>query len=381
MSLQIVNLHLAAKYIKAAIKSNLVAYLAGSPGMGKSAMIYAIAAEYNLKVIDLRLAQEDPTTINGFPNVSNGRSRYLPPETFPLQSDPLPLKPEFNTIINRTNYMTLLKAKKAKPITDFQKKYCYAGWLLFFDELPSAPKSVQAASYKIILDRMIGQKKLHSKCAMLAAGNLLTDGAIVYEMGSALRSRLVHIHVKSNPQDFLSNVAPKIGLDLRISAYLNYKNSNVNNFSEYNKGSSDETFACERTWDMASKLVKEVSPDENKPIPDQWSTMLAGTVGSCALEFVQFTHAFDQLPTFKEIINDPTKATIPNKPAVRWLLTSLLVGNTDMSNIDDVMDYVDRLPKEFQFATAKMMWAKDDSLLDNPKLEAKFTEIGSILIG
>ncbi|MGL4252900.1 MAG: ATP-binding protein [Fusobacteriaceae bacterium] len=359
MSLAQITLKQAAKFIKAAIQAQLVPYLAGSPGCGKSALIHAIAKQANLKVLDFRLAQEDPTTINGFPSLENGRSKYLPPEAFPLQGDKLPVILDENGKVIHT----------------------YRGWLVFFDELPSAPKSVQAAAYKILLDRMIGQHHLHEACYLMAAGNLLTDGAIVYEMGSALRSRLIHIHTKSNPEEFIDEVAAKINLDRRIVAYLNYQKHKVNTFIEYNKGSSDETFACERTWDFASRLLKQIEPNQNKPVPDEYSVLLQGTVGSHALEFVQFTHAFNDLPDFKDIIADPLNAQLPTKPAVCWLLTSMITGNTTMENIDPVMDYVNRMPMEFQFAMAKQLWQKDDRLLDNPKLEATFTKVGSMLIG
>ena len=377
MSLQVVNMTQAAKFIKAVLQVKLVPYIAGSPGMGKSAMIQAIAEEFNLFLIDIRLAQEDPTTINGFPDLTNGRSCYAPPKRFPLKGDLLPLKVDNKA--NRIAYNDALKSKDVKVIQAFQDKNCYAGFLIFFDELPSAPKSIQAASYKIILDRMIGDKELHQNAFMIAAGNLLTDGAIVYEMGSALRSRLVHIHVKSDPEEYLA-IAPKINLDMRMQSYLGYQKSKVNTFDEYNKGSADETFCCERTWHMASKIIQGVCPDQNAPVGDEWSTLLQGTLGSNALEFVQYTHAFKHLPTFAEVLANPTSTLVPSKPAVRWLLVGMLVGNADMNNIDTVMDYVARLPQEFQFAMVKMLWTKGDSFLDNDKVMKTFDNIGDALL-
>lgn len=54
----------AASMIAKFIKARLVPMLQGSPGAGKSSIIQAIAKEYQLKVIDLRLAQCDPTDLN-----------------------------------------------------------------------------------------------------------------------------------------------------------------------------------------------------------------------------------------------------------------------------------------------------------------------------
>lgn len=358
MSLNRVSLETAEKFAKATISAKRVPYVAGSPGCGKSKMFESIAKQANLKMIDIRLAQEDPTTINGFPSLEGGRSKYLPPELFPLQGDALPVeRDEKGNVTHR-----------------------YAGWLVFFDELPSAPRSVQAAAYKIILDRLIGNTPLHDRCYLAAAGNLMTDGAIVNEIGTALRSRMVHIHVESTPDDYIELAATKLKLDTRIISYLAYKKQNVNNFKQFQAGSSDETFACERTWEFASDILKQVAPNQNAPIGDEWTNLLAGTVGSCAIEFVTFTHAFKDLPSFDEIIKNPTTAMIPEKPAVRWLLAGMLVGNAEQANLDPIMDYVARLPKEFQFVTVKMLWGKSDSFLDNAKVQDCFSQIGDMLL-
>lgn len=227
---------------------------------------------------------------------------------------------------------------------------------------------------------MIGDTPLHERCYLAAAGNLLTDNAVANEMGTALRSRMVHIHVKSDPEDYLQLASTVLDLDTRLISYLAYKKSNVNNFNQYQNNSSDETFACERTWEFASDILKQISPNQCAPISDEWTTLLAGTVGSCALELVTFTHAFKDLPSLDEIINNPTTASIPDKAAVRWLLTGMLASNANHSNLDSIMDYVIRLPKEFQFVTAKMLWGKDDSFLDNDKVSACFDSIGSMLL-
>ena len=96
------------------MNAGLVPLVKSSPGMGKSAIIHEIAKERNLKVIDIRLAQLDPVELNGFPNFVNGKATYAPMDIFPTTDTPIPEG--------------------------------YDGWLLFFDELTSANRSVQAAA-------------------------------------------------------------------------------------------------------------------------------------------------------------------------------------------------------------------------------------------
>ena len=99
-----VNLEQARKCIERVIKKRRVPVLLGSPGCGKSDLVREIAAQFNLKLIDLRLAQCDITDLNGFPQIqpaildSEGKvlyaakASYVPMDTFPLEGEPLPQK-------------------------------------------------------------------------------------------------------------------------------------------------------------------------------------------------------------------------------------------------------------------------------------------------
>ena len=59
-----VNTVEAKELIIDCIRAQIVPFLKGSPGVGKSAIGHDIAEEFNLKVIDLRLGQCDPTDLD-----------------------------------------------------------------------------------------------------------------------------------------------------------------------------------------------------------------------------------------------------------------------------------------------------------------------------
>ena len=344
--LQQVSLKQATEFAFQTLKANLVPFLSSSPGIGKSAAVHQLAKRFNLKVIDIRLAQEDPTALGGFPSIVNGRSTYAPPERFPLEGDKIPDG--------------------------------YKGWLIFFDEINSAPRSVVSAAYKIVLDRMIGEKHLHPNVRMIAAGNLATDNAIVNEMGTAMRSRVVHIHVTTHSDNWL-DFAAKAGFDSRVVSYLHYQANKINSFKQFGS-SSDETFACERTWEFVSKILKANYPDETKPVPADVAPLLAGTVGSTAYEFVTYTEAFKDLPTIQQVLANPCECALPVAPAVRYLMTGMLVGNATMDNADKIATYVDRLPKEFAMVFIKLLWGKSDKFLSVPKVAELLDKVADILI-
>lgn len=226
---------------------------------------------------------------------------------------------------------------------------------------------------------MIGQTKLHPNCHLAAAGNLLDDNAIVNEMGTALRSRMIHIHIDSDAKDYI-NYTVRSNYDPRITTFLAYKNDAVNNFKQFNTNSSDETFCCERTWEFADKILKKLGGSTSQPVDDNYTDLLCGTLGSTAIEFVAYTAAFKDLPTFEQIMSSPESVSIPDKAAVKYLLMGMLVGNATMDNIDTIMTYVDRFSKEYGFVFVKMLWSKDGEFLENAKVENLFIQVSDMLM-
>ena len=151
----------AVTFIEICWRNKLVPMLHGSPGIGKSDIFHQLAAKYKLKMIDIRLSQCDPTDLGGFLALRGDKATYLPINLWPLEDDPIPEG--------------------------------YNGWLIFLDEITSAPLSVQAASYKLILDRMVGTHKLHKMVMIACAGNMMMDNAIVNRMGFGDPRELIYI--------------------------------------------------------------------------------------------------------------------------------------------------------------------------------------------
>jgi len=311
--------------------AGLVPNLVGSPGLGKSDIIREVAESQQLKVIDFRLAQADPTDMNGFPTLNEDRTRshYAAPITFPLESDPIPDG--------------------------------YKGWLVFFDEMTSAAPSVQAAAYKIILDRMIGDQHLHKNVAMVCAGNLATDKAIVNRLSTAMQSRLVHLKLAVDNDAWFSWAGAN-GIDYRIIGFLRFRPDLLHKFDPNH---SDETFPCPRTWHFLSKLVSKLPTIEAEKL-----AVMAGTVGEGpAREFKGFTDIFSQLPSIDQILRSPETISIPEEPSTLYAITALISNKSNKSNISQFMTLVNRLPIEFQVITLQSILKKDRTLRKEPTVK------------
>lgn len=300
-------------------KAGIVPFLHSSPAQGKSSLSKQLAEQFKLKVIDLRLTELDSTDLSGLPYFNNGKAEFMPFNTFPLQDTPVPKG--------------------------------YEGWLIILDEFNSANQAVMAAAYKLVLDRMVGQHKLHDKVAMLACGNLESDNAIVNPMSTALISRFAHFNIDINVDNWLE-WASKVGIDYRITSYINFKKSNLYTF----KPDATEPYASPRTWEMVSKVIKD---------SDEVSTLLVSSLigDGVANEFVQYTKLYHNIPTIKDILDNPKGIEIPNDLATTWAVMSMVTHSMTVDNQAKLTIFLRRLSTELQYCALREIKYRNPAVL------------------
>lgn len=297
-----------AKHVLDVIKINEIPFIKGSPGIGKSAMYAEIAKILNLEFIDFRLSMCDQTILNGFPVFENNRSTWAPPKIFPLKSDPLP---------------------EGKD-----------GWLISFEEINSAPQSIQAIAYKILHDRMIGEFELHPAVRFCANGNLETDAAVVVPLSSALASRMVQFHAVINPVKWLDWATDSGRFHGLLLDYLTYRKEFVHNF---NPQSKDSAYACPRTHEKVSKLLMLCDNEDRKY--DEIRHSVEGSIGEAAMtDFYSFVKYFDSVIPLEELIKSP-KVKPKEDIGVRYA-TLINAANNLTDNVSDIVRVVSHFEQD-----------------------------------
>lgn len=208
-----------------------------------------------------------------------------------------------------------------------------------------------AAAYKLVLDRQVGQHKLHDKVAMIACGNLESDNAIVNPMSSALISRFAHFNIDINVDDWLE-WASKAGIDYRITSYINFKKSNLYTF----KPDATEPYASPRTWEMVSKVIKDT---------DDISTLLVSSLigDGVANEFKQYTKLYHKLPTIKDILDNPNGIEIPDDLATTWATMSMVTHSITVDNHEKLTVFLRRLSSELQYCALREIKYRNPAVL------------------
>jgi hypothetical protein len=311
--------------VKIDIETGLVPKIGGSPGIGKSALIKDIGKQADLVVKVEHMSMMEPTDINGYPDVGGEYARFKTFENFPTEGMKVPAG---------TN-----------------------GWLLFLDEINSASIETQAACYSLILDRKVGDRRLHPQCYVVAAGNLRTDNAIVNTQSSAMTSRMVNYEMRFDPTIFLEDVVARYDWEYRVAAYLEWKPEHCHVFDP-NK--AEDPYACPRTWDMQQQRMKTqaaIQWTDNQNNPQVGFNYEAthnrasaeGLVGTeLGREFITFCRTFGQIPTTKAVINDPTGIAVPNSRGLQFALVVQLRKDVDHITLQDIYQFVERLDPEFR---------------------------------
>lgn len=320
-------------YVTDCMYAGLVPFVQSSPGMGKSSIMRSICKEQRLHLIDHRLSTSAPEDMSGLPEFYTceitgiRKARFVPfGDLFPVVGTPL--------------------------VKDT------LGWMLFLDEANSGTKMVQAACYKLILDRMTGQIPLHERVAITMAGNLATDRAIVNQLSTAMQSRVVHIEMEINHREWLEDVALTEKYDDRVIAFLNWKE---NYLMDFQPDHNEKTFCCPRTWEFVNRLITD------QEVNDSRTQLLAGTITSgVAVEFVQFCQIYKDLITIDDVIRDPKGTHVPSGSDRRWAVVSHLMSKVDSKTFGPVSEFIDRMDLSFRVLFYRGLLQQQPALRSHP---------------
>ena len=132
-----VSIAVAVKLLRRYIEKRRSTMLWGAPGIGKSAIVYQLAAELTWKVIDFRANIREPVDVRGIPvaDLKSGTTRWLSPDELPQVA---------------------------------RDGEC---GILFIDEINTASPQMMAVLMQLILERRCGEYTLPEGWVIVAAGN------------------------------------------------------------------------------------------------------------------------------------------------------------------------------------------------------------------
>jgi len=252
----------------------------GPPGVGKSQMVAQVAKRRSVPVIDVRLSQLEPSDLRGIPFRVGDLVEWAVPAMLP-------------------------DAQRHGP----------AG-VLFLDEITSAPPSVSAAAYQLILDRRLGDYEVPGQWAIFAAGNRQGDRGVTYVMPAPLANRFSHFEVEVNLDDWVT-WAYGSGIDERLIAFLRFRPDLL---FDFDPAHNPVAFPSPRSWEFAHRALQKFSG----------SQVLLGALQACVgpaagIELHAFIDNLDNLPDIDAILRGE-ETGVPREIDLQYAVASALVG-------------------------------------------------------
>jgi len=254
----------------------------GPPGVGKSDMVSQVAERHSTPVIDIRLSQMEPSDLRGIPFRVGDTVEWAIPAMLPDNS-----------------------------------RHGSEG-LLFLDEITSAPPSVSAAAYQLILDRRLGNYQVPPGWAIFAAGNRQGDRGVTYTMPAPLANRFSHFEVDTNVDDWVA-WAYANGIDERIIAFLRFRPDLL---FDFDPAHNPVAFPSPRSWEFAHRGLRKFADH---------GELLLGALQACVgpaagVELNAFITSLEQMPDLEAIIRGED-VPAPQEIDLQYAVASALVGH------------------------------------------------------
>lgn len=317
----------------------------GPPGVGKSDIVRHIAETHHAGVVDVRLSQMEPSDLRGIPFRTENHVEWAVPSLLPDE-----------------------------------QRHGQRG-ILFLDEITSAPPSVSAAAYQLILDRRLGDYRVPDGWAIFAAGNRQGDRGVTYTMPAPLANRFSHYELEVNLDDWVS-WAYQHKIDERIIGFLRFRPELL---FDFDPAHNPVAFPSPRSWEFAHRALKKFDQQ-----PQLLASSLQGCVGhSAGLELSTYIKSLDQMPDIDAICAGQSKKT-PQAIDLQYAVAAALVGRAvnyrDEENhqaIGHILNYAGHFREKEMgvMLVSDLHRVLDDLLFEIQEFEPWAEKVADLLLG
>jgi hypothetical protein len=340
--------------------------LVGDPGLGKTKIVEhacAIPGPYSgttlpgAHLITSHPVNSDPTDAKGMPTIS-----------------------ECRTFADFVPFGDLRQAMAATERT-----------VWFFDDLGTAPASVQASIMQLLLGGKINGHSLPSCVSFMAATNYRKAGMGVTGMLDPVKGRFLTIIEVEADVDGWAAWAQSANLQPMVTAYIRFDGVALMPSQLGQDGDAGATAGVStgmenspnpRTWENVSRILCWDLPEADE------RELIRGAVGPVyGRQFSEFKKQFGHIAPADEILENPDAFDIANAaPEVLHITCVTVAQRTTMENFPNVCRFSERLESEgfgeFASFLIRDTTRRQDALRATPAYQALLNSpVGAIITG
>jgi len=233
----------------------------GRHGIGKSTVVYQLAEQLGMEVVERRASQMTEGDLLGLPKVNKGITQWLAPEWL-------------HTACN-------------KPV------------ILFLDEVDRATMEVRQGIFELCDSRKIAGKELHPDTLIFAAVNGGEHGAQyqVGEMDPAELDRYTVFDLEPTVEDWLNWAKGNVSQE--IWDFINHNHQHLEHNDDYEP---NKVYPSRRSWERLSKTLDGLEEIEHGPILYHLTTSFVGF--EAAVAFNDFMKNYERQVSVENILDE-----------------------------------------------------------------------------
>ena len=249
-------------------KAGLPVILRGRHGVGKSQVVYQIAKNMELPVVERRASQMTEGDLVGLPSIDGDRTSFNPPDWF--------------------------------------KVACEEPVVLFLDEVDRAVQEVRQGIFELTDSRKLNGHHLHPETVVFAAVNGGEHGEQyqVNEMDPAELYRYSVWDIEPTVEDWLSWA--KENVDQLVWDFINQNRDHLEHSGDYEP---NKVYPSRRSWDRLNKVLEGADLLES-PGPELFALSVSFVGFEAAVAFNDFAANYDRQVTVEQLLRGERKETL-----------------------------------------------------------------------
>lgn len=247
------------KLAPAVSAAGLPVILRGRHGIGKSQVVYQIAKNLKLPVVERRASQMTEGDLVGLPSINGDRTSFNPPDWFKVACE--------------------------KPV------------LLFLDEVDRAVLEVRQGIFELTDSRKLNGHHLHPETVVFAAVNGGEHGEQyqVNEMDPAELDRYSVWDIEPTIEDWLSWAKDKV--DGLVWDFINQNHNHLEHNADYEP---NKIYPSRRSWDRLNQVLVKADLLKSGPGMFNLATSLVGF--EAAVSFNDFAKNYERQVTIEQLL-------------------------------------------------------------------------------
>lgn len=228
---------------------------------------------------------------------------------------------------------------------------------VFFDEQPQAADDVNKVWSEIADQRQVGEYKIPPGWLVVSAGNREGDRSGARKTMMFIQNRIVDINIDPD-KDTLVDWMEKNAIHHAIISYTEAFPADVlaDKVPEKNGPFCTPRSLC------------NLSPYINTMAMEMFTEYAAGAIGEGAsVKFIAHLRVVDELPSFQQIIREPLKTKVPERPDAVYATVRMVAHNVTKDTAVQAFKYLGRLPPEFQATALRHSVRRTPAIVQHPE--------------